>query len=127
MDRRTALMLLVIISLTILSACSSTKYITKTSPFRNICSGSCKKAEILAVVNKSDEWIEFSRSRPGRVFATKIAGEVIDKSGKNKTVSIPLSEIKFVWMKTKSFTEGVLNGIEVIGKIHVFSYLLVFI
>jgi hypothetical protein len=55
--------------------------------------------KVLGVVTTANKWIEFE-TEPGRIILNAIEGEVTDESGKGiKQISIPLSEVKRVWLK----------------------------
>ena len=64
-----------------------------------------KTFKIRAVMKISGERIEFSKTNPGRVKGDKIIG-IVDEDGKEKHVSIPLSEVKWVSVWVKRIDQG---------------------
>ena len=61
-----------------------------------------KSIKVLGLVTTANKWIEFE-NESGRILLHVIAGEVADGSGKSvKRISIPLSEVKWVWLKKYS-------------------------
>jgi hypothetical protein len=77
-------------------------YSTKQVNVDTIVSKKGEKVKILAVLKTSGERIEFSKKKPGEIVDNKIVGVVVGKDGKEKPVSIPLSEVDQLWMKKLS-------------------------
>ncbi len=58
--------------------------------------------KFFAVAHTSGKWIIFGSKNPGILLDDAVVGEAIDKTGKRKTVSIPISEIAAI--KVKGFS-----------------------
>jgi len=86
-------------------------YTTKKVDVRTVAGGEGKQVVILAVLKTSGEYVEFSKDQPGRIEDNTIVGVV-----GTETVSIPIAEVKQVWVKRfsagRSFM-AVLGGIGV--------------
>jgi hypothetical protein len=80
---------------------SCQSYVTKVVKTEDIPSQARDRLSIkvLGVVTTANKWIEFE-TESGRIILNAIEGEVTDESGKGiKRISIPLSEVKRVWLK----------------------------
>ncbi len=97
MDRK----LVALVTLIFFTFFSCRSYITKVVKTEDIPSQARDRLSIkvLGVVTTANKWIEFE-FEPGRIILKTIEGEVADESGKGlKRISIPLSEVKRVWLK----------------------------
>ncbi len=78
---------------------SCRSYITKVVKTEDIPPDERAYIKVLGVVTTEGKWIEFE-FEPGSIIVNTIKGEVVDESGKGlKRISIPLSEVKRVWLK----------------------------
>ncbi len=64
--------------------------------------------KFFAVADTSGKWIIFGSKNPGILLDDAVVGETIDKTGKRRTVSIPVSEIVAVKVKRVSFAKTAL-------------------
>jgi hypothetical protein len=74
-------------------------YSIKKEKIETVVSNKGTNAEILALLKKSRERIEFPKGEPGRIFGDKIVGEAVDEEFETKPVSIPISDVYLVWVK----------------------------
>lgn len=101
-----------LIILTFLTFSCYTQKIVKVNEMKN------NRGKILAVVTRSGDWIELPR--PGEI----IDGEILYisiKEGKKTMASIPLEEVKRVWLK-KFSSKYLLESLIVLTPICFFSY-----
>ena len=89
-----------------------TQKIVKVNEMKN------NRGKILAVVTKSGDWIELSR--PGQIVDDEILYISI-KDGKKTVASIPLEEVKRVWLK-KFSSKFLLESLIVLTPICFFAY-----
>lgn len=93
-------------------ACVSYKYessresIGTVEAWQKWRSDEIKKIEILEIVNKSGERLEFSKGRPGIIAGDAITGGARVKGEKEEvteivSVSVPLAEVESVWVRVK--------------------------
>lgn len=99
----------------IIFSLSCTVYKTERVSTATVVSWEEKEFKILGVVKISGEYIVFNEERPGRILENSIVGTVGTVS-----ISIPLSEIKLVWVKRKRVHGGrtafaVIGGTLVVG------------
>jgi hypothetical protein len=89
-------------------SCIST-HVEEVVPGKRIPLGKAPSIKILGVVTTSDKWIEFDANH-GRIVMNAIEGDAVEGPGKPvKRISIPLNEVKRVWLrKPRGFGSGVL-------------------
>ena len=87
-----------------------------------------KSINVLGLVTTANKWIEF-KNESGRIILHTIEGDVADESdGKLKRISIPLSEVKWVWLKKFSMGKTLWNYLLVpAGVIFISGTLILFI
>jgi len=90
-------------------------YKTERVSAATVVSWEAREFKILGVVKTSNEYIVFNEEGPGRILENSIVGTVGTES-----VSIPLSEVRIVWVKIKRVHGGrtafaVLGGSLVVG------------
>ncbi len=105
MDRKSiALVTLILFTLFSCESISINKvvrksHITAVKKTREIPYENRKSIIVLGIVTTANKWIEFE-NESGRILLHVIEGEVADESGRKlKRISIPLSEVKWVWLK----------------------------
>lgn len=98
--------------LTFLTFSCYTQKIVKVDEIKN------NRGKILAVVTITDDWIEFPI--PGKIVDGKIVYQTIE-DGKKTMKSIPLWEVKRVWLK-KFSPKYLLESLIVLTPICFFSY-----
>lgn len=101
-----------LIILTLLTFSCYTQKIVKVNEMKN------NRGKILAVVTKTGDWIELSR--PGKI----VDGEILYisiKDGKKTVASIPLEEVKRVWLK-KFSSKYLLESLIVLPPLCVLVY-----
>ncbi|MEN8221887.1 MAG: hypothetical protein ABFR36_01400 [Acidobacteriota bacterium] len=77
---------------------------------------------IIGVVKKNSDWVEFSKESPAILYRGIIEGSTITDNGlKNKT-QINLKDVKMIWIKKSSVSEGFLNFISMLGAPMIFSF-----
>ncbi len=87
-------------------------YSTKQEKIETVVSKKGQKIEIIAVLKKSGERIEFPKDKPGIIVGDKIVGEPVDKKLDKKPVYIPISEVDQVWVRK---IDGVKTFFAIIG------------
>jgi len=97
-------------------SCAYTTKIKKVPPGGKINKALISK--IYAVVTISNDWVQFFR--PGRIINDNIKGVVVDKEGKIKTLSIPLSEVKRIWVTELNIVKSGVNILSGIGLVAIF-------
>jgi ABC-type glycerol-3-phosphate transport system permease component len=102
--------------------------ITAVRKTREIPYESRKSIKVLGVVTTANKWIEFE-DESGRILLHVIEGEVADESGRRlKRISIPLSEVKWVWLKKFSMGKTLWNYLLVpAGVVFISGSLILFI
>jgi len=73
-------------------------YTIQKEHIRTFASRKGKKVKILEVFKTTGELVEFSTHSAGRVSGDKIVG-VVNVDGKKELVSIPFSEVRWIWLK----------------------------
>ncbi len=71
-------------------------YSIKKEKIETVVSKKWANAEILALLKKSRERIEFPKGEPGKIVGDKIVGEAVDEAIGRKPVSIPISDVYLV-------------------------------
>ena len=105
-----------LIILTLLTfSCYTQKKIVKLNEIEN------NHGKILAVVTITNDWIKFPT--PGRIFDGKIVYQAIE-DGKKTMKSIPLREVKRVWLK-KFSTKFLLQSLIVLPVLVFLTYMIV--
>lgn len=74
-----------------------------------------KNAKILTVYTKSKKLFEFSEKKPAKIVGNNIVGQMTDKTGEKKEVSIPLSEARVMWVKKIDAESIILTPFAIIG------------
>lgn len=100
---------------------SSKESIETVEAWQRWRSDEIKKIEILEIVNKSGERLEFAEGRPGIIAGDAIIGgaRVKEESGEVTeivSVSVPLSEVESVWVRVKR-KDKVRSAFKTIGAI----------
>lgn len=103
---------------------SCRSYVTKVVKTEDLPSRARDRLSIkvLGVVTTANKWMEFE-IEPGRIILNAIEGEVADESGKGlKRISIPLSEVKRVWLKKFSLLKFVwINLVVPAGAVFIYG------
>jgi hypothetical protein len=86
-------------------------YITTVVKTHEIPSRDRESVKVLGLVTIDNKWIEF-KAESGRIILNTIEGRVVDETGRRtKRISIPLSEVKRVWLKKVSLAKTIWNRI----------------
>jgi hypothetical protein len=95
--------LVTVFILTLFSVSILSCYSTKLIRVEQLTTANSKKGKVLEVMKKSREWIEFSKDTPGRIIGDNVVCKIwLESDGKTKklrTVSIPLSEIIYLFIR----------------------------
>lgn len=75
----------------------------------------------ISVYTKSGDLYEFSKKRPAKLSGDKIVGYAINDTGKEKAVSIPLSEIEVVWIKKVDRNKNFIRLFAIVGGIAIYG------
>jgi hypothetical protein len=107
-----------IVGLTILTFLTFSCYTQKIVKLEEIKNN---RGKILAVVTATDDWIELPV--PGKIVDGKIVYQTIE-NGKKTMKSIPLGEVKRVWLK-KFSTKFLLESLIVFPPLCVLAYMVI--
>ena len=74
-----------------------------------------KNTKILTVYTKSKKLFEFSKEKPAEIVGDNIVGQIKDKTGEKKEVSIPLSEARVMWVQKIDAESVILTPFAIAG------------